>query len=393
MRLARYECGDSAALIATLLNDPAWQVRAFAIREAARRKLTPPAGFLSTEIEPRVFRAALRHGLAVDGERVARGVRALAKSRELRDKMLAAELGAASGNDELVELATTLCKQVILKMGRAEAGSLSSRLAILTGQSGLHRPTEWQQWLMKQGRRFATQSGHSKLSEGTSSSALAGIDSEPFIGLENYIQQLASRQLDLAICLDCTASMYGELAAAQGGIDDLMRFCADVTASTRIAIVAYRDRREEFETKAWDFTGDLEQARTQLWTLNAEGGGDTPESVRAALNLAFTQLSWKPEATKVLVLVGDAPPHVGDGGGCIKMAALARTDAALITHVIQVEGKSVKHFPEIAEAGGGKCVTLEDDDRLIGEIAGLSLADRYEDEFAEFFRVYLELCR
>ena len=381
-------------MVGKLLDDKAWQVRAFAIHALTRRGIVPPTGFLATETEPRVFRAALRHGFSIDGERLSRGVRALAKSTQLKEKMLAVELGAASNDEELFALATSTCKQIILRMGRAEAGGLSSRLAVVTGQTDLHRPMEWQQWLLKQGRRFETRSGvvATNAAEQTKP-LLADLDTEQFSGLENYMQQLGNRKLDLAICLDCTASMYGELAAAQGGIDDLMRFTGDVTASARVAVVAYRDRRDEFETKAWDFTSDIEQARQQIWTLSADGGGDTPESVHDALNLAFTKLSWRPDANKVLVLVGDAPPHVGEGSLCVKLAERAKAEAELITHAIQVEGKDVKHFPEIAKAGGGRCVTLEDDDRLIAEIAGLSLADRYEDELAEFFRIYLELCR
>jgi len=394
IRLERFTCADSATMLVKLLDDKSWQVRAFAVRGMAHRGIAPPIGFLSTETEPRVFRAALRHGFSIDGGRLGRGVRALAKSSQLKDKMLAVELGAASRDEELLALATSTCKQIILRMGRSEAGGLSSRLAVVTGQTDLHRPLEWQQWLLKQGRRFETRPGLiPKNSSEQNRPLLAELDTEQFTGLENYMQQLGTRQLDLAICLDCTASMYGELAAAQGGIDDFMRFTGDVTASVRVAIVAYRDRREEFETKAWDFTSDIEQARDQLWTLTADGGGDTPESVYDALNLAFTKLTWRPEASKVLVLVGDAPPHVGEGGLCVNLAERAKTEAKLITHVIQVEGKEVKHFPEIAKAGGGRCVTLEDDDRLIAEIAGLTLADRYEEEFAEFFRIYLELCR
>jgi hypothetical protein len=75
------------------------------------------------------------------------------------------------------------------------------------------------------------------------------------------------------------------------------------------------------------------------------------------------------------------------------MARRAHDDAQVTTHVIEAEGKEVKHFPEIAEAGGGRCVMLDDDDLLVAEITGLTLADRYEQEFREFFQVYLELCR
>ena len=44
----------------------------------------------------------------------------------------------------------------------------------------------------------------------------------------------------------------------------MMLFVSDVVDDLRLAIVAYRDRKDEFETKAWEFTDSLEQARSQL---------------------------------------------------------------------------------------------------------------------------------
>jgi hypothetical protein len=292
-------------------------------------------------------------------------------------------------------LARETCKSVILKMNRVESGVLSPRLAAVTGQRDLRRFYEWKNWLMKSGRRFSVAPAFA-LEEGVGPqplSRIAQLESEQVAGIEAYMTTMAQTELDLAILLDCTASMFGEIAAAQAGVDDMMRFVSDIVASARIAVVGYRDDHDDWETRFWDFTSSIDEARQQLWTLTADGGGDHPEAVFPAMKLAFTKLTWRKESTKVLVLVGDAPPHVGEGGLCVKLAERAKVEAGLITHVIQVEGKEVKHFPEIAKSGTGRCVTLEDDDRLIAEIAGLSLADRYEDELAEFFRTYLDLCR
>jgi Mg-chelatase subunit ChlD len=224
-------------------------------------------------------------------------------------------------------------------------------------------------------------------------SPIAVLEAERFAAMEDYMQRLSTRRVDLAICLDCTASMSGELAAAQAGVDDLMGFVGDVVAELRVAIVAYRDRRDrDFETKAWDFMTSADDARRRLWMLSADGGGDSPEAVEPALRLAYTKLSWNVEHTRVLVLIGDAPPHVGYGTRCVEMAARAAANG-LVTNVIQTEDDAVKHFPEIAAAGEGRCVSLSDDDRLIAEIAGLALGDRYGDELRGFFSDYLVLCR
>ena len=50
-------------------------------------------------------------------------------------------------------------------------------------------------------------------------------------------------------------------------------------------------------------------------------------------------------------------------------------------------------FPEIAEAGGGRAEILRDKDSLIAEIAELTIADKYREEFADFFAAFRLLCR
>ena len=81
--------------------------------------------------------------------------------------------------------------------------------------------------------------------------------------------------------------------ADQGGADD--KGGALVGEGVRIGIVGYRDRTDEWETKAWDFTSSLAEARKNLWSLSADGGGDTPESVHPAIKLALTKFSWMPD--------------------------------------------------------------------------------------------------
>jgi hypothetical protein len=79
---------------------------------------------------------------------------------------------------------------------------------------------------------------------------------------------------------------------------------------------------------------------------------------------------------------------------CAHMAGWA-AGQGVTTHVIEADTRGVKHFPEIAAAGGGRCVSLSNrgGDSLIIEIAGLTFGERFEDALREFFRTYLELCR
>jgi hypothetical protein len=395
VRLQRYFCVDSRDRLVALLRDSSWQVRCFAIHSLARRRIPAEPDWFATEQEPRVLRTALRHRYEIDPERLDRGVRYLADTANLENWLLAAELAAAGGDEELKKVGREAAKRVILRMSRAEGGLFSPRLAVITGHEDLRRTHRWKRWMIGPGRIFELQPGYviDEGDEPIEPSLIAQLDSDRFAALEDYMEQLSTREVDLAICLDCTASMSGELSAAQAGIDDLMLFVGDVVKAFRFALVAYRDRRDrDFETKGWDFTTSGAEARQWLWLLSAYGGGDRPEAVYPAMKLACMQLSWRPEHDKILIVIGDAPPHVGYGSHCVELARRG-AEIEMTTHAIEAEGEEVEYFADIARAGEGRVVSLEDDDLLIPEIAGLTLGEIFEPEFREFFRTYLGLCR
>jgi len=87
--------------------------------------------------------------------------------------------------------------------------------------------------------------------------------------------------------------------------------------SVRYALVKYRDHPPQdntFVTEVFPFTGKIETMKINVDTMAASGGGDGPEAVTAALH-EVNQLEWRANATKVCVLISDAPPHgLGESG-------------------------------------------------------------------------------
>ncbi|MBC23050.1 MAG: hypothetical protein CMJ32_03925 [Phycisphaerae bacterium] len=413
LRLCKYECEQADTLVMQLLDDRDWHVRCFAVLAMARRGMEPPAGFLMEEEEPRVVRTALRCGYGFPKERIQHGIEGLYKYGSLDLKLLGAEIALASGIEQLQPDAEKTIRTVILRMDDAEAGGLSPRLAAVTSGNDVRRAFRWRHWAKRNRGDMGLDPAHLANPETPGSPTwIESLDEEAFSSLHEYMEQLEDRYVDLGICLDCTASMSGELAQAQGGIDDLMSFIGDVTAGIRIAVVAYRDNKDTFKTKGWDFTSSISQARSWLWTLSAEGGGDRPEAVADAMRLACGKLSWNRGNSMTLIIIGDAPPKVGTGSHCVRMARQA-AEHDLHTHVIsctrasgeqsgddevpglpvasKAEGR-VEFFHEIAEAGGGRCVQLGDN-ALIGEITGLTLGDLFRREIDEFFNLWQMLCR
>jgi hypothetical protein len=78
------------------------------------------------------------------------------------------------------------------------------------------------------------------------------------------------------------------------------------------------------------------------------------------------------------------------------MARAARA-RGIVTYVLSARDErkpdEVKHFPEIARAGGGRVIRLTDRSDLVAELAGLALSDTWHDQMVAVFERYLLLCR
>ena len=77
---------------------------------------------------------------------------------------------------------------------------------------------------------------------------------------------------------------------------------AKPTPQLKIALIAYRDRGDEYVTKISDLSGDIDALYASLMKFDAAGGGDGPESVNQALAEAVDKISWSPDKN-VLKLV------------------------------------------------------------------------------------------
>jgi Mg-chelatase subunit ChlD len=121
-------------------------------------------------------------------------------------------------------------------------------------------------------------------------------------------------KVDVVFVLDTTGSMSGLIQTAKDKIWAIASTMASAqpTPEIRIGLVAYRDRGDQYVTKRIDLSDDLDSVYAALMDFQADGGGDTPESVNQALFDAVHQMSWSQgdQAYQVIFLVGDAPPHM-----------------------------------------------------------------------------------
>jgi hypothetical protein len=126
--------------------------------------------------------------------------------------------------------------------------------------------------------------------------------------IKGILEKERRKTLDVLLCLDTTASMRDDIAAIKAGLPELLEAMAGEFYALRIGMVLYRDYHEAYLARLIPFTSDLEVFKKNLHTVQVTGGGDIPEAVYEALHEGITKFSWQSEA-KVIILIGDAPPH------------------------------------------------------------------------------------
>ncbi len=139
------------------------------------------------------------------------------------------------------------------------------------------------------------------------------------VALRPAAAKVSKPRIEVAFVLDTTGSMSGLIEGAKQKIWSIANemISAKPTPELRIGLVGYRDRGDEYVTKTFDLTNDIDAVYGQLQGFVAAGGGDTPESVNEALQEAVEKLSWSDDrqVLKIIFLVGDAPPHMDYANG------------------------------------------------------------------------------
>ncbi|MBN9336258.1 MAG: VWA domain-containing protein, partial [Chryseobacterium sp.] len=123
------------------------------------------------------------------------------------------------------------------------------------------------------------------------------------------------RALDLVFMVDATGSMGDEINYLKSELLDVLKKVESNLKNTnvRYGSVFYRDHGDDYVTRKFNFSNDAENLINFIKKQNAKGGGDQPEAVVEALETSVDELSWSNgNATKIMFLLLDAPPHLSD---------------------------------------------------------------------------------
>ena len=191
-------------------------------------------------------------------------------------------------------------------------------------------------------------------------------------------------QIEVVFVLDTTGSMGGLIAAAKEKIWSIASTMASSQTAPEIkmGLIAYRDRGDAYVTQIIALSSDLDSMYAKLMDFHADGGGDGPESVNEAIDVAVNKISWSqnPNTYKVIFLVGDAPPHM-DYQDDVKYpitVALAK-QKGIIVNTIQCgqDSSATADWQQVANLGQGSYFQVEQSGNAI------AIATPYDKKLAE----------
>ena len=179
---------------------------------------------------------------------------------------------------------------------------------------------------------------------------------------------IAKPAVEVAFVLDTTGSMGGLIEGAKRKIWSIATAIVDSNpdADIRMGLVAYRDIGDDYVTRTFDLTNDIQDLYANLLELKARGGGDWPESVNEALDVAVNKLRWTQasDVRRIVFLVGDAPPHM-DYAQDTKYPttlAVAKQKDIIVNAVLAGDARDTERvWRDIAQSGNGRFIPIPQD--------------------------------
>jgi lysophospholipase L1-like esterase len=193
--------------------------------------------------------------------------------------------------------------------------------------------------------------------------------------------------LDLVFAIDTTGSMAGTIDSVRRRVETIADRLAAGTSSYRMAVVSFRDHPEhtgssiDYPSRVdQDFTSNAAAVKAAVGTLEADGGGDAPESAYSGITAALN-LDWRPGVKKHLIVFTDVDAHDPEPVTGLTaddvVAHAAAVDPAVI-NVVDTGGGS--NLATVASRTGGVAVQAASDtdvDTAIDSIITNSLQAPY----------------
>ena len=208
---------------------------------------------------------------------------------------------------------------------------------------------------------------NTKLADGEATPA-SGNHTYEYKTMTEVIEIKGNNKIDLVFVVDTTGSMGSYISAMKEGMKSYLSQLEAKNIDYRIAIVDYRDFASRADTTDYPykvqlaFTGNENSVITAINRLVLGNGGDTNETVYSALIDGLDELTWRKDAGKTVILMGDADaldPEPNTGYTLMDVVESLQNDysSPVTLFSICAKGSTISTFATLATQTGGKCYT------------------------------------
>src|SRR5215469_5114492 len=232
-------------------------------------------------------------------------------------------------------------------------------------------------------------------------------------GFGGFIGELRRKGLDVVLVIDGTGSMNLIIDDVKAKMAQLIQSIHRLVPIARIGIVVFGGKGEKLDSQP--LTLSPQKLEDFLSHITAKGGGEWEEDTYGAVEYAINKMDWKPYAKKVVVLVGDSPPHKEDFQPLIQLihkfkdenGTFNTVDVAAEEHerferefwlkVHREEPPKISPLPEfarqtqaayrvLASAGGGAMRSLSKDAHINQQVLILAFGEQWQNQVSAFGR-------
>ena len=213
-----------------------------------------------------------------------------------------------------------------------------------------------------------------------------------------HIRGVREMGLDVVFIFDATSSMAEFLRRVKTKIASLVMTFKALVPTVRIGLVAYRDRKDDFVTKSFPLTHKTKQLQQFLQEIDPVGGGDLEEAVTEGLQVAINEFNWGRNSKKIIIVIGDAPPHKEDMQHAKMLVEKFKTQMGGMVATIDTNAHNLKspeqaplrsvmpEFKELAMTGGGESALVVDEEKVIKQMVVLAFGTQWELYLDEFLK-------
>ena len=232
-------------------------------------------------------------------------------------------------------------------------------------------------------------------------------------GFGGFIGELRRKGLDVVLVVDGTGSMKLIIDDVKAKMAQLVQAIHRLVPIARVGIIVFGGKGEKLNIQP--LTLSPQKLTDFLNSIQAMGGGEWEEDTYGAVEAAVDRMDWKPYAKKVVVLVGDSPPHKDDFAPLLALirkfkennGTFNTVDVAAEEHerferefwlkVHREEPPKISPLPEfyrqtqaafkvLATSGGGTMKSLSKDSHINQQVLILAFGEQWQSQVAAFGR-------